>query len=205
MPDHYDTLGVARDATGDQIRGAYRKLASKWHPDRNEAPDAQERFVAIQTAYDTLADDERRAYYDRTGAELNTQADAQARAMILQEFLAEADRRAWQQGEYVKALRAKFKTERRNAENAIVEIDARLSRIDQMLPIGPEDAPDDLFRGAADHAREQLRKHRAAQEQNLERFGRALELLEPYSDNVPAQQVFIAFGTGTATGSTVGW
>jgi curved DNA-binding protein len=64
MQNPYQTLGVNRDATADEIKRAYRKLASKHHPDRGG--DTQT-FQEIQTAYDTLSDPQRRAAYDNPG------------------------------------------------------------------------------------------------------------------------------------------
>ncbi len=65
--DLYEVLGVARDASEDDIKKAYRKLARQYHPDHNKDPGAQERFVEIQEAYDTLSDPEQRKMYDRFG------------------------------------------------------------------------------------------------------------------------------------------
>ena len=65
--DYYDILGVPRNAGKDQIKNEYRKLALKYHPDRNKAPDAEERFKEISEAYAILYDDEKRAQYDRFG------------------------------------------------------------------------------------------------------------------------------------------
>ena len=67
--DYYDILGVPRNAPKDQIKTEYRKLALKYHPDRNKAPDAEERFKGISEAYAILSDDEKRAQYDRFGHE----------------------------------------------------------------------------------------------------------------------------------------
>lgn len=66
--DYYETLGVSRDASADEMKKAYRKLAVKYHPDKN--PDdatAEAKFKEISEAYDVLKDDEKRAAYDRYG------------------------------------------------------------------------------------------------------------------------------------------
>jgi molecular chaperone DnaJ len=65
--DYYDILGVQRDASKDQIKDEYRKLALKYHPDRNKAPDAEEKFKEISEAYAVLSDDQKRAQYDQFG------------------------------------------------------------------------------------------------------------------------------------------
>jgi molecular chaperone DnaJ len=67
--DYYEVLQVPKDATLDQIKAAYRKLALKYHPDRNKSPDAEEKFKEISEAYAVLSDDQKRAQYDRFGHE----------------------------------------------------------------------------------------------------------------------------------------
>lgn len=66
--DYYDVLGVGRDASEDQLKSAYRKLALDNHPDRNpDDPDAEDRFKEASEAYAVLSDPEKRAQYDRFG------------------------------------------------------------------------------------------------------------------------------------------
>ncbi len=65
--DYYEILGVPRKATKEEIRQAYRKLALKYHPDRNKAPDASDKFKEISEAYAILSDDHKRAQYDQFG------------------------------------------------------------------------------------------------------------------------------------------
>ncbi|KAM7149807.1 dnaJ homolog subfamily C member 21 [Molossus nigricans] len=66
MKCHYEALGVRRDASEEELRKAYRKLALKWHPDKNldNAVEAAEQFKLIQAAYDVLSDPQERAWYD---------------------------------------------------------------------------------------------------------------------------------------------
>src|SRR5919107_1042907 len=66
--DPYAVLGVDRKASADDIKKAYRKLARKYHPDRNKEPGAEDRFKRISEAYDTLSDPDKRASYDRGGS-----------------------------------------------------------------------------------------------------------------------------------------
>jgi len=66
--DYYEVLGVTRAAKDEEIKGAFRKLAMKWHPDKNPGDhDCEHRFKEINEAYDVLKDGQRRAAYDRFG------------------------------------------------------------------------------------------------------------------------------------------
>jgi molecular chaperone DnaJ len=65
--DYYEVLGVPRNATEEEIRKAFRRLALEWHPDRNKDPGAAERFKEINEAYQVLSDPQQRALYDRYG------------------------------------------------------------------------------------------------------------------------------------------
>ena len=66
MKDYYGLLGVSPDASADLIKTAYRKKAAQYHPDRNPLADADAKFRAVQEAYETLGDAERRKAYDET-------------------------------------------------------------------------------------------------------------------------------------------
>jgi curved DNA-binding protein len=65
--DVYQTLGVSRDVSREDLQRAYRKLARTYHPDINKSPDPEERFKAISEAYDVLSDPDQRRRYDAFG------------------------------------------------------------------------------------------------------------------------------------------
>jgi curved DNA-binding protein len=66
--DYYQVMGVARDASQEDIKRAYRKLARKYHPDVSKEKDAEEKFKELQEAHEVLKDPEKRAAYDQLGA-----------------------------------------------------------------------------------------------------------------------------------------
>ncbi len=79
MRDLYEVLGVEREASGDEIKRAYRRLAHKYHPDKNpNDPAAEERFKEASVAYEVLSDEDKRRRYDRLGhAGVGTGGDGQ--------------------------------------------------------------------------------------------------------------------------------
>ena len=71
--DYYKTLGVDREATQDEIKRSYRKLARKYHPDISKEADAEQKFKELGEAYEVLKDPEKRVAYDQLGSNWNSQ------------------------------------------------------------------------------------------------------------------------------------
>ena len=67
--DYYKILGLSRSATEEDVKKAYRKMALKFHPDKNKSPGAEEKFKEIAEAYDVLSDKKKREIYDQYGEE----------------------------------------------------------------------------------------------------------------------------------------
>ncbi len=80
MASYYDTLGVKKGATVAEIKSAYRKLAMKWHPDRNKEEGASEKFKEVTQAYEVLSDEKKREMYDQVGHDAYTRGAGAAGA-----------------------------------------------------------------------------------------------------------------------------
>ena len=88
MSTHYEKLGVEQDASPEELKKAYRKKAMECHPDQHKNdPEKTEQFQALVKAYDTLSDEDDRAYYDRTGEDKDeTNPEHLARGMLVDCF-----------------------------------------------------------------------------------------------------------------------
>jgi molecular chaperone DnaJ len=86
--DYYDTLGIAQNATEEEVRKAFRRKALEYHPDRNKDPGASEKFQEVNEAYQVLTDPQRRAQYDRFGhAGVGSQSPSAGRGFDMNDLL----------------------------------------------------------------------------------------------------------------------
>lgn len=67
--DHYDILGISRGSTQDEIKAAYRKMALKYHPDKNEQPLAKEVFKKVVDSYETLTNGNKKSAFEKKGSQ----------------------------------------------------------------------------------------------------------------------------------------
>jgi len=85
--NYYDVLGVSKDATKEQISKAYKKLAGKWHPDKNQnnKEEAEKKFTEISKAYNVLNNEEKRNMYDQFGDKFE-EGMVEVRVLILKTY-----------------------------------------------------------------------------------------------------------------------
>lgn len=178
MEDHYETLGVPRDATQEQIRAAFRRVASEAHPDRQGG--STERMQAVNAAYAVLSDEERRAAYD--AGEFEGSPIAVARAILHSIF--------------VSALRQnsqdpfKFATEQVNSSERIAKLEAgnlrqAIERLEsQRMRIAPK-GKSDLFHEALDAQIRAAEHELRGYEQNVENCKHVLQLLNDEYERGP--------------------
>jgi curved DNA-binding protein CbpA len=179
MEDHYETLGVPRDATQEQIRSAYRRAARTAHPDREGG--STERMQAVNAAYEVLGDEERRRAYDAGETEGSPKAKAMA---ILQAIFAEAirdnvpDPFKFALGKIQRSeegAREEIKAMRRT----ITRMEAQAERIKSK---GVRDLYHETLRAGINSAENQVR----TLEQNVESCQRVRQLLNDEYEGVPA-------------------
>lgn len=128
MSDLYQMLGLAKDATADQIKKAYRRLAQKYHPDRETGD--EEKFYQVQVAYDVLSDDDRRKEYDRSGStkDKSKSSLSSAEQELVQLFVRLLEDQAFE-GEFLQECR---KTVGMAKANLTVEVESQRQQVKRL-------------------------------------------------------------------------
>ena len=135
MSDLYEVLGVKRDATQEQIKKAYKKLASKYHPDKNpDDPKATTMFQSIQEAYEILSDDEKRKRYDQTG-EVNEQPTKfdMAIKMLFDLYMHNVEKNNYKRKNYLKIVKRDLKTALQACEMDIKQVQEKIRKFQYII------------------------------------------------------------------------
>ena len=201
--DYYQTLGVPREATQDQIKKAYRRLAMKHHPDRGGDEDA---FKPISEAHEVLMDEEKRAYYDEHGKPPPKGPDFEAMAfqVLTEWFIKIGNNCQWAKGPYVRDIRkqnAQTLNKLENEEDAIAATRERVEKLSMTVPGGEENP----LGGALEKVKKELE---AAAEKNtiMLQVHRKIEaLMEPYEDDYIEPQQMTQVFTFTTNSSSTTW
>ena len=188
---HYDTLGVRKGATTDEIRKAYRRRAKQAHPDRQGGDHTA--MVAINRAYETLTDPEKRARYDRTGDDGPPPPSLDMRAMqLLSEMLVHHLQRLPEDADLLTSLRENIETNIRDLPNDIAQCEKVIASLEKRrkrfklkkAAAAQHDFVDAVFErqlGALAEEKEHLRAH-------AEVLQRARVLLKNYTYQAPPAQ-----------------
>lgn len=170
MQDHYETLGVARDATADEIRAAYRKAASKAHPDRNGGDIA--RMQAVNAAYEVLGNPDSRAAYDR--GEHDTSPDAIPRAILREIFGKAIQENA---PDVLKFAHGALDSAKQGAREQAAKTRAAIHRLENQRNRITAKTSRDAYHAILERSIESLQKQLQEFESTLERVHRVREIL----------------------------
>lgn len=182
MADYYETLGVPKNATADEIKRAYRKLAPKWHPDRSTEPNAKEGFQQIQEAYEVLKDAEKRAHYDETGERKSSEDPIDVNARSL---LAAAFDKVLNQGEdcnVIETVRENMHVDICQMQAAVIRTKDQISKLEKMRRLVKAKGPIDLWRGLIDQKIQTAQSFMQRLEMQLKVGKRLGEMLNDYEN-----------------------
>lgn len=130
QPDHYETLGIDKSATADEIRLAYRRMSSKHHPDR-EGGDA-EKMKAVNEAYEVLSDPAKRKVYDEGGDPFDRSVSPEER-VILDAFINAVSEDPAGQYDWVDQTRVRLKNHRAFKEASMTSLRGQINRLEKGL------------------------------------------------------------------------
>lgn len=190
MPDHYETLGVPKDADTAAIKRVYRKKASKAHPDKGG--DAAS-MALVNRAHEVLTDPERRDRYDRTGADGDTRpAVDEASELLMSAFASALDQ---PDGCFIEAVRAKVTGLAVQGHRAQRQLDGQIAKLTRRRDkiTGPER---NLVHLVIDQQIRQATQERERIGEAVKTAERAAEMLNEYSSLEMRDAVF-NWGTGT--------
>ena len=129
MADFYEILGVARTATTDEIRTAYKKKASKLHPDRNKEEGAEQRFQELQEAYSILMDPVARRTYDRSGHTISNTTEDLALELLTGVLLELMQSQQFEPRDYFKDIRKQMSRFQKDNLDERTELETSIKKL----------------------------------------------------------------------------
>lgn len=139
--NYYERLGVAEDASRDDIKQAYRRLARRWHPDRNLETDTTAEYQEIGEAYDCLSDPEKREQYDLAGCPENSEEATRheaATARVIQSFTAMMSQRISPETNYRRGVIDSLASQLQSCQHSIETIQAKEASAKAVLATFPD-------------------------------------------------------------------
>ncbi len=204
----YDILGVQRHASLLEIRKAYKKLASKYHPDKNEGSlQSKAEFQNVSEAYQVLKDAAKRQKYDDTGqVELSSSGkEKQAEQMVLGIFqgLLESDAIARISSDVIKVMSGNIRSAMAQNQDLMSQLKSKMAsatKLSKEITLKTGDEDDNLLKIAADSHVKQMFARIKGIKQGLEVQQMALTLLEGYEHSPDGlTQLAVGFGAGTSS------
>ena len=184
MQNTYETLGTHPDASEEEIKKAYRRAASQWHPDRNSSIDASAMFRKVQEAYELLSDPDRRKAYDdfkvtdRFDDKMFTE---EAHKAIIAIFLKLAEGNNWKKIPYVGAIRRNLGESLRQNRAESATLEQKIESMKMVSPAVPE-GEQDLFSDAIQAEIKKAALHLFKIRNGEKILCRAVDLLANYKD-----------------------
>jgi len=197
MTDLYDELGVARDATPEDIKKAYRRKSRKHHPDRGGDT---AKMSKVNVAYAVLSDPMRRSRYDQTGDESNGMSSVEAKAKnLIYAIMSDVLNNVTPgRAQIIEQMRQHIKKECGKMKTHITQANAAIKRLEQHRTRLHDDG---LFKNLFDAKEAEIKRSIGEATQNLEVANRAIEMLKDCSYDYDNPPQFFTTSTVTSTGS----
>lgn len=198
----YEILGVPPDATSEQIRMAWKRLAAKLHPDRNAAPGATAQLAEVNTAYEVLSDADRRRRYDETGE--TRQDDTRARIVGLLMKAASAALDQWKPNQPGMArtllgqVRVVMDAQRAQLVENLSQLDDMTRHLEKVRGKVRGTGETNLFHQLIDEKLEGLARNRDQVRQMISHMTAASGLLSGYSEDDWGERMAVLSRPGVA-------